>query len=200
VSRIEAILRRVARDLDGLGRRWALVGGLAVSARTEPRFTRDVDVAVHVSGDADAEALVRQLGALGYRVRGVVEQEATARLATARLLAGPDEEGVVLDLLFASSGIEAEVVQQADLLEVLAGLRVPVATLAHLVALKVLARDDRTRPQDRVDLIGLLGAATPGDLAEARTAIALIRARGYERRRDLGVELDRLLDELRGSG
>ena len=31
----------------------------------------------------------------------------------------------------------------------------PVASIAHLIALKVLARDDRTRPQDRLDLAGL---------------------------------------------
>ena len=35
---------------------FAVVGGLAVSARTEPRFTRDVDVAVAVANEAAAEA------------------------------------------------------------------------------------------------------------------------------------------------
>lgn len=46
---------------------------------------------------------------------------------------------MIVDLLFASSGIENEVVASADLLEVLPGLTVPVATTAHLIALKVLA-------------------------------------------------------------
>lgn len=48
-------LRAIARDLDREGARWALVGGLAVSARTEPRFTRDLDVAVAVPDDGAAE-------------------------------------------------------------------------------------------------------------------------------------------------
>lgn len=199
MSRIEAVLRRAARDLESLGRRWALIGGLAVSARTEPRFTRDVDVVIQVSDDADAEELVRRLHAQGYRILGIVEQEAAARLATARLVPGGENEGTALvDLLFASSGIEAEVVAGADVLEVLPGLRVPVATVGHLIALKVLARDDRTRPQDRADLVALSRAATPEDMADARAAIRLIETRGYHRQRDLDAELDRLLLDLRG--
>ena len=46
VSRAEAALRRIISDLQALDRRFALVGGLAVSARTEPRLTRDADIAV----------------------------------------------------------------------------------------------------------------------------------------------------------
>lgn len=34
---------------------WALVGGLAISARIEPRFTRDLDIAIAVENDARAE-------------------------------------------------------------------------------------------------------------------------------------------------
>lgn len=45
MNRLEAALRRAADDLDKSGRRWALVGGFAVSARVEPRFTSEVDIA-----------------------------------------------------------------------------------------------------------------------------------------------------------
>lgn len=60
----------------------------------------------------------------------------------------------MLDVLFASSGIESEVVGSAELLEVLPGLTVPVARIGHLIALKVLSRDDRDRHQDIADLRG----------------------------------------------
>ena len=43
---------------------FALIGGLAVSARTEPRFTRDADFAVALAGDAEAEALMNALSGL----------------------------------------------------------------------------------------------------------------------------------------
>jgi hypothetical protein len=127
-----------------------------------------------------------------------VEQERTGRLATIRLVPpGEDPSGLVADLLFASSGIEPEVVAAAQALEVLPGLPMPVARLGHLVALKLLARDDRTRPQDRVDLAALLRVARPGDLAEARAAARLIGERGFARGRDLMGALDALLQEVR---
>jgi hypothetical protein len=62
--------------------------------------------------------------------------------------------------------------------------------------MKVLARDDRTRPQDRVDLVGLFRKATRDDIATARTALALIHERGYGRGRPLLDELRDALDEL----
>ncbi|MGH7387865.1 MAG: nucleotidyl transferase AbiEii/AbiGii toxin family protein [Candidatus Rokuibacteriota bacterium] len=194
MSRLESVLQQAARDLDDLRCRWALVGALAVSARAEPRFTRDIDLAVAVSGDADAERLVRSLQERRYRVHAIVEQEATGRLATARFVpAGEDEGGIVVDALFASSGVEAEVVAAADLVEILPGFRAPVATTGHLMALKVLARDDRTRPQDRVDLVALTASANPEDIVQARAAIALIAQRGYHRGKDLAAELDEFL-------
>lgn len=192
LSRLDAVLRRAARDLDDLGRPWALVGALAVSARAEPRFTRDVDLVVAVTSDDDAERVVRDLQGRGYRLEAIVEQEATRRLATARL-APPEEALVVLDALFASSGIEPEIAQEADTLEILPGVRVPVATTGHLIALKILARDDRTRPQDRVDLVALAAAAGLEDIEQARAALALIAHRGFHRGKDLMADLEEFL-------
>jgi nucleotidyltransferase AbiEii toxin of type IV toxin-antitoxin system len=199
LSRAEAALRRIVGDLQALDRRFALVGGLAVSVRSEPRLTRDADLAVLVAGDADAEALVLALQARGWRVAAAIEQSATGRLATVRLApAGGDVGGSVVDLLFASSGIEPEIVAEAEHIEVLAGFTVPVARLGHLVALKVLARDDRTRPHDRVDLAALLARSDPAALAEARELLALVERRGFARGRDLLVALDAALGEFGG--
>lgn len=59
-------LRQAAADLNRLGLHWALVGGFAVSARAEPRFTRDIDIAVAVANDGAAEHVVRSLIGSGY--------------------------------------------------------------------------------------------------------------------------------------
>lgn len=96
-------LARLVADLDSLDVGWALVGGLAVSTRVEPRFTRDVDVVVVAGSDGDAEQGILRLQGLGYGVASLVEQEYLGRLATVRLLP-PSGGGVVVDLLFASSG------------------------------------------------------------------------------------------------
>lgn len=151
MSRLAAVLSRLTADLAALRQPCALVGGLAVSARSEPRFTRDVDVAVAVSDDATAERLVHALAGRGYSVLASLEQEDVGRLATVRLGA-PPEDGVVVDLLFASSGIEPEIVAAAEALEVLPGVTVPVARAGHLVAQKVLAENPH-RPQDRADIL-----------------------------------------------
>jgi hypothetical protein len=171
--------------LDRLGRAWAVIGGLAVSARAEPRFTRDIDLALAVADDADAEALVRALGASGYRVLAALEQEEVGRLATVRLEApGEGPAGVVVDLLFASSGVEPEVVGAAEVLEVFPGLPLRVARRGHLLALKLLSNAP-SRPQDAVDIAVLLREAGAADLEDARQAAALIVTRGFGRGRDL---------------
>jgi hypothetical protein len=85
MRRVEDALGRIAADLGALGRRFALVGGFAVSVRAEPRTTRDVDLAVATADNPDAEALVFALRARGYTVTATVEQTGVSRLATVRL-------------------------------------------------------------------------------------------------------------------
>ncbi|SGL31143.1 Uncharacterized protein conserved in bacteria [Mycobacterium tuberculosis] len=193
MNAVESTLRRVAKDLTGLRQRWALVGGFAVSARSEPRFTRDVDIVVAVANDDAAESLVRQLLTQQYHLLASVEQDAARRLAAVRLGATADTAAnVVVDLLFASCGIEPEIAEAAEEIEILPDLVAPVATTAHLIAMKLLARDDDRRPQDRSDLRALVDAASPQDIQDARKAIELITLRGFHRDRDLAAEWTRL--------
>ncbi len=63
MTRLQRVFGRLAADLNELGFDWAVVGGLAVSARAEPRTTRDVDVAVVATGDRQAEQVVSTLTA-----------------------------------------------------------------------------------------------------------------------------------------
>lgn len=193
MTRLEDLLVRAVRDLGLAECRWALIGGLAVSARAEPRFTRDIDLAVSVIDDAGAEATVFALQGRGYHLASTVEQERTRRLATARFLpAGEDNDGVFLDLLFASSGIEPEIVAAATELEILPEVVLPVATTGHLLALKVLSREDDGRPQDIADIRALLRLADEKEIGRAREAVALIVQRGFDRGRSLVEELDHL--------
>ena len=187
MTSVESALRRAAADLNAVGVRWALVGGLAVSARAIPRFTKDLDFAIAVGNDAEAEEVVRRLDARGYRPVEVVEQDYVERLSGVRLEARGSD--VVVDLLFASSGIENEVVSGADLLEILPRLTIPVATTAHLIALKVLAG----RTQDLTDLGYLIPEGTPADLDNAREAVKLIQNRGFNREQDVVADLEQLI-------
>ncbi|MGH3680395.1 MAG: nucleotidyl transferase AbiEii/AbiGii toxin family protein [Natronosporangium sp.] len=194
---LESALRQLISDLRQDGVPFALVGGLAVSVRAEPRLTRDADVAVSVADDDQAEALVYRMVERGYRPDAVLEQYVAGRLATARLT-HRDRPDVVVDLLFASCGIEPEIVGAAEQLEVLPNLVVPVATAGHLIAMKLLARDDRRRPADADDLRALAAIADDHDRCVAQEAVRLITERGFHRGRDLDAALSALRPDSSG--
>jgi len=193
VTSLESALVEINGTLNRLQMSFSLVGGLAVSVRTEPRFTRDADLAVALATDKEAEALIHALRGHGFLISAVVEQEAVGRLATVRLSRSTEPHAPVVDLLFASSGIESEIVAEAEPIELLPKLTMSVARVGHLIAMKVLSRDDVRRPQDLVDLRGLLRVAGADEIERARHALSLISARGYHRGRDLSSEMDRLL-------
>jgi len=196
MSRIAKELTFAAQRFSELCRPWALVGGWAVSARAEPRLTRDIDIAISVRDDTEAESVVNELLSSGYQVVGAVEQTGRGRLATVRLRSVRfATSGIVVDLLFASSGIEAEVVTAAEEIDLMEDVTMPTATVGHLIALKLLAREDRTRPQDADDLRALMEVAAEDDLATAAAAVELIERRGFNRRRDLVAALAELRAE-----
>jgi hypothetical protein len=149
-----------------------------------------VDLAVAVVDDADAEQLILLLRNRSYQVRATVEQDAVGRLSTVRLLS-PD--GVKVDLLFASSGIEPEIVARAEWIEQGPG-RLPVARAEELVATKVLSADER-RLQDHLDFRSLLSVASV-DLGIVRANLQLIEQRGFARQQDLIAKFQSMLASL----
>jgi len=196
VKRLKEIYQAIAGDLERAGYSSAVIGGLAVSVRSEPRFTRDVDLAVAVNGDSESEALVRHLIVSGYGVEAMIEQHETGRFATARLIpGGGGRASMLVDLLFASTGIEPEIVAQATNSEIWPGIYGRVARTGHLIALKLLSRAPR-RPQDHVDLVNLLLVADAEERALAYEAAWSIEQRGYARGRNLCADLDALIKEL----
>ena len=188
-TRLLSALADVGQRLTARGQRWALIGGLAVSARAEPRFTRDVDLAVAVDDDATAEAVVADLVAGGFTLVLSLEQRAINRLATVRLLPpGESGGGILIDLLFASSGIEREICRDAEPIAIADGITVPVAAIGHLLALKVLASEPG-RPQDAIDIQSLMAVLTPNERARCEEAVRHIEAAGTNRGKSLSAVL-----------
>jgi hypothetical protein len=185
-------LASVSRALQQQGRDTALVGGLAVSIRAKARFTRDVDVVIAVVNDADAESLIFALGQEGYHPVATVEHEIHQRLATARVRS---PEGIAVDLLFASCGIELEIVERAESMTVPDVGPVAVARSEELLAMKLLSMSPK-RLQDRMDAQNLLRFHPDLDLDAVRDNLHRITARGYHRGRDLMALLDEILREI----
>lgn len=189
-TKLERALAAAAEDIAAEGKRFALVGGLAVSVRAEVRFTRDVDLVVAVDDDTAAESLVYALRSRGYTTVASVEHEAQSRLATIRLRS---PQGVKVDLLFASSGIEAETIARATVVALPSVGAVPIARAEELLSLKVLSMSDE-RLQDRIDARSLLRVNVDLDLDCVRNNLRLIAERGYARKQDLAAKLALLLE------
>lgn len=174
-----------------MGRRFALVGGLAVSFRAEVRFTRDVDLAVVVEDDADFEALIFELRSVGYVAVATVENTQRSRLATARL---ESPLGFIVDLIALTCGIEREIVERATPVEMKNAGILPVARAEELLAMKVLSMSDR-RLQDRIDARNLILYTIDLDIGAVCDNVDQIIMRGFHRGEDLHAKLAAVLDE-----
>jgi hypothetical protein len=189
MQKLEQVTREVVNWLTESRIGYALIGGLAVSFRTIERFTKDIDLVIAAENDQEAENHVRELSSHGFQVQTLLEQTKHGRIATVRMIKAP-LGSVFVDLLFASSGIEAEIVNGAEPIEVFENLSIPVASLPGLLALKVLSVDPISRPQDVIDIKNLLSEACLEDIRESARLLQLVQTRGYNRGKDLLAEFE----------
>lgn len=199
LTRLQKAVIRLDADLRVLRLRWALVGGFAVMLRAESRSTRDLDIVLATPGDRETDEAVLGLRSRGYRDHPTKPMllRKDGRLFGIRLVSpllddDDEEEETVVDLLLGCSGVEAEIIAAAELLEVLPNIFIPVARREHLVALKVLAG----RPQDLEDVRELLRESDVAELQRARQTLQLIEERGFNEGKDLLVELGKLMESL----
>lgn len=96
----------------------------------------------------------------------------------------------MVDMLFSSSGIEPEIVHDAQRLEIFPKVMVSVASTSHLLAMKVLAANERDRPQDIGDIQSLLQVSSNDERNSAREHLQLIELRGANRGKDLLREFE----------
>ncbi len=131
--------------MEGQSIDYALIGGHAVNAWLEPRFTADVDIVV-ATGPDDFERLKQVLADEGFAV---------TREHGAGQPSGPDfvrfesdSSALILEVQAAKTAFQQEVVRRAGVGA--AGPR--VATVEDLIVMKLIA----DRAKDQVDLIGLV--------------------------------------------
>ena len=80
---------------------------------------------------------------LGYRW-----QRDFGKAMSSFIVPGLPPPGLRLDVLFALTGIESEVARRAQRIEILPGLKLPVAELGDLIALKLLGAGEPGREHD----------------------------------------------------
>lgn len=163
-----ALVRRCARHLDKLEADWAVGGATAMGAHGYVRQTRDVDL--FIADDCRADLLAALKGD-GYLVDDVMPP--VHYVVTPLKAADPESR---VDLLFPALGIETLGLMAARRVSI-AGMKLPVMPLAHLVALKL--QTDPLFDRDRYDK----------DLQDLRE----LRARGYIDSR----KVEELLEDVR---
>jgi len=189
-ERLLASLRKAITALEDEGIPFAVVGGLAVGVRAEPRITRDIDLVVPVADDAEGEAKLLVLQRRGFAIESVFERKG-GRLSTVRTR-HPVAPEVLVDFLLSNCLIEAEIVEQAGREVVAHGAECLVAQSWHLLAMKVLAN----RKKDQADIQLLIEGGTKATVRKAREALDLMQKRGAAPGRNLEAELARHIREV----
>jgi predicted nucleotidyltransferase len=144
----EALLARIARALDSRSIRYMVIGGQAVLLYGEPRFTRDVDVALH-AGPQDLPVILQSARESGLQV--LVDSPADFVQRTLVLPCAEPASGIRVDLIFSLSPYERQAIQRAATVSV-AGSPVCYAAAEDLIILKTVAG----RPRDMEDVRSIL--------------------------------------------
>ena len=134
--------------LESRGIACAVIGGLAVSLRGQPRMTVDVDL-VMAADVEDALRLARELPGTPFEplFAGVEEVINAAYILPLR----HRTTGIRVDLAIGMSGFERDAIERARTL-VIADTTAPVVTVEDLLVMKALAG----RPQDEQDIRGIV--------------------------------------------
>jgi hypothetical protein len=155
----------------------AVIGAVACNSHMPPRYTSDIDFAIAV---ADSERTVSQLEAAGW-VR-------TGELALRPPLTGwawKDARGRGVEVIAVPGNFGVTLVEAAQE-AAMGGL--PLAGLAHLVTLKMLA----ARAQDAADISRMMGHQDQFSVETVRSVVTKVLGRGEIEDLDQLIELGRL--------
>lgn len=159
----DAMAMLAARDIPA-----AVIGGLAVSIRGQPRMTVDVDIVALTDIDRSL-ALASELAETPFAplFPGVEEVVSRSFILPIR----HRTTGIRVDLALGLSGFERQAVARATPVDV-GGILVPVVAAIDLLVMKALAG----RPQDEADVRTIIAAQ--GDSLDWEASIDLARQLG----------------------
>jgi Nucleotidyl transferase AbiEii toxin, Type IV TA system len=155
---------RLVATLGALGIEFAIVGGVAVSLVSTPRFTADVD-AVLLDIDDRLEWLIDELKNAGYESRA---SDPIAFARRTRVLTMRDKNGVGIDLMLGLLPFDIDLVSRAVTATLSDLSTVPVASPTHLVVIKAIA----WRPRDVEDIRQLVSVNPGVDWSSAVSTFA----------------------------
>ena len=157
-------LQRLVGALEEIHVPYAVIGGVAVSLRSVPRFTTDVDAVIWV-GESGWDSLLSHLTNHGLKARA---SDPIGFARHNRLLLLTDEDEVEIDLSFGALPFEEDMVRNAESIEISPGLTASIATAEALVVMKAIA----WRPKDQLDIRELVSINPDRNWSSVVTAFA----------------------------
>lgn len=198
MNSLKQVTKRLIADLNGLNQKFCFVGALAIGARGRVRQTIDADLALFIDKNQDPSQLIDSLINIGYGLNNVYKKKDSKKVSLIRLFAPESDNRLIeLDFLISLCGIENEVVESAEVLEIWPGILAPIASMPSLIAMKARCQDLPERIQDKADLINLLlPFASEKDISSAKTMIKLMQERGFGDGRNIIMSFEKLLEEF----
>lgn len=129
------------------GFQFCVIGGLALQRWGEPRFTKDIDLALLCSFGGEREAVSRLAAVLKSR-----SNDAQAFALEARVYLGVLDDGTPVDIALSALPFEERCVARASPFEFVPGFPLTTCAAEDLVVMKAFAN----RPRDWSDLEGIL--------------------------------------------
>jgi hypothetical protein len=158
----------VARLIEGVGARHALIGAAALAVHGYARATRDLDLATEQDPGSQMQALAQECRQHGWHAE-LALPDAQDPLGGVLTVRGDDFDPIQVVNFFNplthASNPAAEALAEA---EPLSGTRMRVVKVEHLVALKLYAGG----PKSHADIAALLEANPDADRARIRAVCA----------------------------
>ncbi|MBI4333507.1 MAG: nucleotidyltransferase [Chloroflexi bacterium] len=133
---MEEMIRAVARDLQSLGVKYAVIGGIAASVWGRPRMTLDADIVIMVP-TGKLSTLLETLSRSGFQVATTAMKKLLAMLPVKLSYT----KGLSVDLRVASYSLDNQALDRAVTITLL-GARLPVASKEAVIAYKVARFND----------------------------------------------------------
>lgn len=133
--------------LEGLGRPFCFIGGLALQHWGEPRVTQDVDLQIFTGLVEEQDLIEKLLARYSPRI-----EDATNFALTNRVLLLKSQSGIGIDISLAFMPYEQEIITRSTLVEFFPNLFLRICSPEDLVVLKSFAARDK----DWLDVEGVL--------------------------------------------
>lgn len=148
MNELVALAARIQTLMEGHGWKFCFIGGLAVQAWSEPRYTKDVDITL-LTGFGGEEPFIDVL----LKHFSGRRPDAQAFALANRVLLLKDEKGLGIDVAMGALPFEEQAVRRAESVEAFPGVSLRFCTPEDLIVMKAFAGRDQDWMDVRMTIV-----------------------------------------------